>query len=162
MVPTEGTKIGASTSGRLRVVVADDHSLDGGRLKEMLGQQPDMEVVGEARDGQGALELCRQLLPEVVLIEARISNMNGIEATRRIKREFPSIPVLVVNTLGDPDQLLEAIEAGAAGYVLKSFGPQAIGDAVRGALMGEKPLDKELTMELLRRLVDEAPNGSSS
>ena len=156
VVHTEGTESGVSPSERSRVVVASDHPLTSIRLKEVLGQQPGLEVVGEAQDGQGALELCGRLLPEVVLMEAQISNMDGIEATRRIKREFPWIPVVVIDTLGDPDRLLEAIEAGAAGYVLKSSGPQCMRDAVRGALMGETPLDEETTMELLRRTADEA------
>jgi DNA-binding NarL/FixJ family response regulator len=158
VVSTEGTEAGASTSGRSRVVVAADHSFASGVLKELLCQQPDLEVVGEAHDGQGALELCRRLLPEVVLIEARTPKIDGIEATRRIKVEFPRIPVLVMDTLGNPNHLLEAIEAGAAGYVLKSSGLQCVRDAVRGVLMGENPLDEETTMELLRRMADEASN----
>jgi two-component system response regulator DegU len=127
-------------------------------LKQVLGQQPDLQVVGEAQDGQGALELCGRLRPEVVLMEARISNMDGIEATRRIKGEFPWIPVVVMSTFGDPNQLLEAIEAGAAGYVLKSSGLQYIRDAVRGALRGETPIDEEMTRQLLRRMGDESSN----
>lgn len=150
-----------SSSKRSRVVVAD-HARDRGRLKQVLDQHPDLEVVGEAQDGHEALELCRRLRPEVVLIEARMPKMDGIEATRRIKVEFPSISVLVMNTLADPDQLLEALKAGAAGYVLKRSGYQQIRDAVRGALLGEYPLDEELTMRLLRRLATKAPNGSSS
>jgi two-component system, NarL family, response regulator DegU len=154
---------GQEEAGRSRVVLADDHPLARGRLKEVLGQQPDLEVVGEAQDGQGALDLCRRLRPEVVLMEARMPKMDGIEATRRIKREYPAIRVvLVMNTLGAPEQLLEALKAGAIGYVLKRSGPQRIRDAVRGALIGEYSLDEELTMELLRRLVHQTPNGSSS
>ena len=155
-----------SSPKRSRVVVADqvvaDHALARGGLKQVLDQHPDLEVVGEAQDGHEALELCRRLRPEVVLIEARMPKMDGIEATRRIKVEFPSISVLVMNTLADPDQLLEALKAGAAGYVLKRSGYQQIRDAVRGALLGEYPLDEELTMRLLRRLATKAPNGSSS
>ena len=144
------------------MVLADGHPSDRGRLKQALDQHPDLEVVGEAQDGHEALELCRRLRPEVVLIGARMPKMDGIEATRRIKVEFPSISVLVMSTLAAPDQLLEALKAGAAGYVLKRSGSQQIRDAVRGALLGEYPLDEELTMRLLRRLADKAPNGSSS
>jgi DNA-binding NarL/FixJ family response regulator len=151
----------ASSSGRSRVVVADDHPLARDMLKQVICQEPDLEVIGEAQDGYEALELCRRLRPDAVLIEARMPKMGGIEATQQIKRELPRIPVLVMNTFRDPDQLLEALEAGAAGYVLKSSGPQQIRNAVRGALIGERPLDEETTMELLRRLVDEASNGSS-
>jgi DNA-binding NarL/FixJ family response regulator len=162
VVSTEGTESGASPSERWRVVVADDHPPALDMLKQVLDQQPDLEVVGEAQDGHEALELCYRLRPEVVLIEAHMPKMNGIEATRRIKVEFPSISVLVMNTLGDPDQLLEALKAGAAGYVLKRSGSQQIRDAVRGALIGEYTLDEELTKRLLRRLAGKAPNGSSS
>jgi DNA-binding NarL/FixJ family response regulator len=110
----------------------------------VLSQQPDLQVVGEAQDGYEALELCRRLQPDLVLMEARMPKIDGIEATRRIKREFPDIPVLMMNTLDDPDQLLEALKARAAGYVLKSSGPQRISDAIRGALMGESPLDEKM------------------
>jgi DNA-binding NarL/FixJ family response regulator len=151
-----------SSSTRSQVLIADEDQLVRVMLTQVLNQQPDLEVVGQAQDGREALELCRRLRPEVVLMEARMPKMDGIEATRRIKREFPSICVLVMNTLGTPDQLLEALKAGAAGYVLKRSGPQQIRDAVRGALIGEYPLDKESTMQLLRRLANEAPNGSSS
>jgi DNA-binding NarL/FixJ family response regulator len=151
----------ASAPRRSRVVVADNHPLARGRLKQVIGQQADLEVVGEAQDGQGALDLCRRLRPEVVLMEARMPKMDGIEATRRIKVEFPSVSVLVMSTLGGPDQLLEALKAGAAGYVLKRSEPHQIRDTVRGVLIGEYPLDEEITKELLSRLVDEAPNGSS-
>ena len=148
----------ASAPGHWRVVIADGHPLARGRLKEVLGQHSDLEVIGEANDGQGALELCRRLRPDVVLINVQMPEMGGIEATRLIKREVPAISVVMMCTFGDPDHLLEALKAGAAGYVLKRSGPQQISDAVRGALMGECPLDEEMTMELLRRLVEESPN----
>jgi two-component system response regulator DegU len=156
------TEASASASGRSLVVIADGHPPARSMLKEVLCQELDLEVVGEAQDGQEALELCRRVRPEVILIEARLPKMDGIEATRRIKRELPGTPVLVMNTLGDPDHLLEALEAGASGYVLKRSGSQQIRDAVRGALIGECPLDEDLTMRLLGRLADKASNGSSS
>jgi DNA-binding NarL/FixJ family response regulator len=148
-----------SAPGHWRVVIADDQPLARGRLKKVLGQHPDLEVVGEANDGQGAVELCRRIGPDAALVDVLMPEMDGIEATRLIKREFPATSVVVMCTLGDPDHLLEALKAGAAGYVLKRSGPQQIRDAVWGALIGECPLDEETTMELLRRLVDESPNG---
>ena len=156
------TEAAASASGRSLVVIADGHPPTHRMLKEVLCQEPDLEVVGEAQDGHEALELCRRLRPEVILIAARLPKMGSIEATRRIKRELPGTPVLVMNTLADPDHLLEALEAGASGYVLKRSGPQQICDAVRGALIGECPLDEDLTKRLLRRLADKASNRSSS
>jgi DNA-binding NarL/FixJ family response regulator len=157
-VLAEGTETGPSPLGRWRVVVADHHARARVTLKQVLSQQPDLQVVGEAQDGYEALELCRRLQPDLVLMEARLPKIDGIEATRRIKREFPGIPVLVMNTLGAPDQLLEALKERAAGYVLKTSGPQRISDAVHGALMGENPLDENLVMQLLRRMIDEMSN----
>jgi DNA-binding NarL/FixJ family response regulator len=151
-----------SAPGHWRVVIADDQPLARDRLKEVLGQHPDLEVVGEASDGQGALELCRRLGPDMVLIDVLIlPEMDGIEATRLIKREFPTISVMVMCPFGDPDHLLEALKAGAAGYIVKCSDTQQISDAVRGALIGEHPLDEEMTMELLRRQADEEQNGTS-
>ena len=151
----------ASAPGHWRVVIADNHPLARARLKEVLDQQQDLELVGEAHDGQGALELCRRLGPDVVLIDVPMPGMDGLEATRLIKREVPAVSVVVMCTFGDPDHLLEALKVGASGYVLKRSGTQQISDAVRGALIGECPLDKDMTMQLLRRLVDESPSGRS-
>ena len=144
------------------VLVADDHPIYREGIVRAINDRAELELVGEAADGEQAVELVRRHRPDVVLMDIRMPVLDGIEATRRIKREFPGIPVLVMNTFGGPDQLLEALEAGAAGYVLKRSGPQQIRDAVRGALIGEYPLDEEMTMRLLGRLADEAPNLSSS
>ena len=151
-----------SAPGHWQVLIADNYPLARGRIKEVLDQHPDLEVVGEAKDGQGALELCRRLGPDMVLIDVLMPEMDGIEATRLIKREFPAISVVVMCAWGEPNHLLEALKAGAAGYIVKRSGTQQISDAVRGALIGEQPLDEEITTELLRRLVDETPNGSSN
>jgi len=126
----------------------------------MMGRQPDLEVVGEADDGREALELCRRLRPELVLMDVQMPRMDGLAATRAIKRECSDTAVLIVTTFEDPDYLFEAIKGGAAGYVLKTAAPQEIIDAVRGVLSGESPLSRELSALLLRRLVAERQEGS--
>jgi two-component system, NarL family, response regulator NreC len=85
----------------------------------MLGEWPDLVVVGEAEDGREAIKLCQRLQPDLVLMDLRMPEMNGFEATREIKRESPSTVVLALTAFGEPESLLEALEAGASGYVLK-------------------------------------------
>ena len=151
------TEPGARTTPA-RVLIADDHELVRDGFRRMLGYEEDLEVVGEARDGREAVELCRSLKPDLVLMDVRMPRMDGLEATRAIKAERPSVSVLVVTTYDNPDYLLEAIKAGAAGYVLKDAPNRQLTNAIRRALEGESPLNQELASQLIRRLAGEAPH----
>jgi CheY-like chemotaxis protein len=104
---------------QVRIVIADDHYPIRDAIKLMLSGEQDIRVVGEAADGREALELCRREHPELVLMDLRMPQMNGLTATRKIKQQFPDISVLVLTMYEKQDYLLEAIRAGAAGYVLK-------------------------------------------
>ena len=143
------------TTFRCRIVIADDHPLYRGALRGLLEQHPDFEVVGEGQDGVEALELCRRLRPEVVLMDARMPKMDGLEATRAIKRELPSTIVLMNTAIEEPNHLSEALRAGVSGYVLKTSSGSEITGAIRKALNGEDPLNQEISAQLLRRLLCE-------
>ncbi len=140
-----------------RILIADDHPLFRSALEHVVGGQPDLEVVGEAADGREALELCRCLKLDLVLMDMIMPRMDGLEATRAIKGECPQTIVLMLTASVDPDHLAEAVRAGAAGYVLKSAHLSQMIDAIRGALTGESPLNQGMAMELLRRVFDETP-----
>jgi DNA-binding NarL/FixJ family response regulator len=137
------------------VLIADDHSLVREGMRAMLAREPGLEVVGEAENGRQALEMCRELRPDLVLMDVRMPKLDGMAATQAIKEEYPSISVLIVTTHESPEYLMDAIRAGAAGYVLKDSTKQELLDAVRRVLDGESPLNQELAMQLLQRLTDE-------
>ena len=144
------------------VLVADDHPLFRGALKGLLGHEPGLEVVGEAGDGEEALELCRSLRPDLVLMDVRMPEMNGLEATRAIKREFPRTVVLILTAFDEPGFLLKALGAGADGYVLKYLTHKQLINVVRRVLSGETPLNQELAAELIVSLDGEAKHERGS
>ena len=125
-----------------RILIADDHVFIREGIQAMLESEPDLEVIGEATNGREALELCRNLCPALVLMDVRMPVMDGLEATRRIKRECAETIVLMVTTYESSDYLFEAIKAGAAGYILKNVTKPRLSDAIRRTLCGESPLNQ--------------------
>ena len=138
-----------------RLILADDHHLLRRGFRSLLSNEPGLEVVGEASNGLQAIEMCRYLKPDLILMDVRMPEMDGITATRRIKNEQPGVGVLMVTMHENPDYLFEALDAGAAGYVLKDAPADRLISAVHRTLNGESPLNQELATLLLRRLADE-------
>ena len=138
-----------------RLVLADDHHLLRRGFRSLLGSEPGLEVVGEASTGLEAIEISRRLAPDLVLMDVRMPEMDGITATRRIKRHQPGVSVLVVTMHENPEYLLEALDAGAAGYVLKDAPAERLINAVYRTLDGESPLNQELATRLLKQLAEE-------
>src|ERR1700716_1657927 len=145
------------TAHRGRVIIADDHELARLGLRTMLEPEPDLEVVGEATTGRETVALCRQLQPDLVLMDIRMPDLDGLVATRTIKEDFPRISILIVTLSEDPDYLLEALRVGAAGFVLKDASRREVVAAVRQVLSGESPLDPKLAAQLIRRLDGQRP-----
>ena len=145
-----------------RLIVADDHALVRGGFRAMLASEPDLQIVGEAENGRRAVELCRSLEPDLVLMDVRMPQMDGLQATRVIKAEHPATAVLMVTTHASDDYLFEAIKAGASGYVLKEATKQQLVDSIRVTLRGEPSINPELAIQLLRRLAREAHESAKS
>jgi len=139
-----------------RLLIADDHALVREGLRTMLSGEEGIEVIAEAKDGRQALGVCRELKPDMVLMDVRMPVMDGLEATKRIKAEMPKTSVMMVTMHENPDYLFESVKAGAAGYVLKDASGERLLSAVRRTLEGESPLNQELAMRLLRRLSRES------
>ena len=145
-----------------RLLIADDHALVREGLRTMLSGEDGIEVIAEANDGQQALDVCRELQPDLVLMDVRMPVMDGLEATKKIKAEMPQTSVMMVTMHENPDYLFEAVKAGAAGYVLKDASGERLLGAVRRTLEGESPLNQELAMQLLVRLSTESSDGERS
>jgi DNA-binding NarL/FixJ family response regulator len=139
-----------------RILIADDHALVREGLRTMLSGEDGIEVIAEANDGEQALNICRELEPDLVLMDVRMPVMDGLEATRKIKQEMSKTSVMMVTMHENPDYLFEAVKAGAAGYVLKDASGERLLSAVRRTLEGESPLNQELAMQLLVRLSRES------
>jgi DNA-binding NarL/FixJ family response regulator len=135
----------------IRIVIAEDHVVVRKGLCSLLDHEPDISVVGEAVDGEEAVALTKQLNPDLVVMDIRMENMDGVEATRIIRETYPEISILVLTGFGDEDILQEAMRAGAHGFLLKDASPDELIDAIHRLIKGESLVSPRL----LRRLFDE-------
>ena len=132
-----------------RVMIVDDHAIVREGLRTFLDMLPDLELVGEAGNGEEALAVAAKVHPDVVLMDLVMPVMDGIEAIRRLHAESPQIKVIALTSFSDDDKLYPAIKAGAAAYLLKDVGPQQLAEAIRAAARGEMHLHPEVTRRLM-------------
>ena len=133
-------------------MLVDDHILFRKGLARLLDAQPDFEVVGEAADGEEALDGVETLRPDVVLMDLRMPVCDGLEATRRIKHAFPAVQVVMLSVSEDDQDFFAAIRCGADGYLVKDLRPEGLFQELRGLAQGEAPLSRTMTSKLLRQL----------
>jgi DNA-binding NarL/FixJ family response regulator len=138
-----------------RVLVVDDQTVVRDGLVLLLGLLPGLEVVGSAGDGEEALRLVGENHPDVVLMDLRMPRVDGVEATRRIKAEHPSVQIVVLTTYSDDESVFAALQAGARGYLTKDAGADEIARAIDAVLGGDAQLDPSVQ----RRLVDALATG---
>jgi DNA-binding NarL/FixJ family response regulator len=133
----------------VRVIVVDDQALIREGLAIILDAQPDIRVVGQADDGQEAIDLANRLKPDVVLMDIKMPRVNGIKATRQIKADCPETKILILTTYSDDELVFEGIRAGASGYLLKDITRDKLAEAVRGAALGEAQIDPAVASQVL-------------
>jgi DNA-binding NarL/FixJ family response regulator len=139
----------------IKVLIADDEALVRGGFRLILDTQPDMEIVGEASNGREALDLARELRPDVVLLDIRMPELDGLEAARRLLTNPDAPRVLVLTTFDTDEYVYEAMKAGASGFLLKAVRPEQLADAVRTVAAGDTLLAPAIT----RRLIEEFVQG---
>ncbi len=135
---------------QIRILVADDHPLFRKGIIYMLNSHEDMIVVGEAGNGDEALQLARELMPDLVLMDVQMPGCNGLEATRMIMKEMPYIKIVMLTFSDDNHNLFEAIKSGAQGYLLKSLEPEELADMLRGVFRDEAPISPTTASRILR------------
>jgi two-component system NarL family response regulator len=155
---------GEASSQPLRILIADDHALLRHGLHAALAREPDLCVVGEAIDGQEAVEAALELLPDVVLMDVRMPRRSGIEAAAEIKSLLPHVAIVMLTVSEDEGDLFDAIRAGASGYLLKEISIAEMADAVRAVAGGHSRLSPSMASKLLtefaalsRRAVEPVP-----
>lgn len=135
---------------KIRVLLADDQDIILTGLTIILNHQPDIEVVGQAADGAQAIDLAKQLEPDVVLMDIKMPHVNGIQATRQIVAARPHTQIIILTTYDTDDWVFDGIRAGAIGYLLKDTPSQDLAGAVRGAVRGESQIDPGVARKVLR------------
>jgi two-component system response regulator NreC len=134
---------------QIRILIADDHTLLRNGICAILEDEQDMTIVGEASDGREAVRLAKQLKPQVVLMDIAMPLLNGLEATRQIKREHPEIHVLVLTMYDHEEYFRQMLEVGASGYIIKRAAATELVSAIRAVYNGEAVLSPSITRLLL-------------
>ncbi len=136
----------------IRVLIADDHLIVREGLQTILDTVPDLELVGEACNGEEAVQLAGELLPDVILMDLRMPRLDGIGAIQQIKAHFSQIEIVILTTYDDDEFIVKGLQAGARGYLLKDAGRQALFETVRAAARGESLLPSAVVNKMVAHL----------
>lgn len=147
-------------STTLRLVMADDHEVTRAGFISLLAGHPEFEVVGQANDGQEALELCERLRPDIAILDVRMPILNGLGAARLLQQRMPHTKVVMFTMDDSPDHLEAAIAAGAVGYLLKDASRDEVITALRRVAAGEDALNSSMSARLLRRIATRRTSGA--
>jgi two-component system response regulator NreC len=142
--------------GKIRIVLADDHTVLREGIRSLLEDQPDMQVVGEAEDGRAVVQLAAELQPDVILMDIAMPRLNGLEATRQIKKRFPEVKVLILTVHSDEEYIRQILRAGASGYLVKQAAPNELISAIEAIQRGESYLSPSVSKKVVQEYVQHA------
>ena len=146
----------------IRVILADDHAVVRKGIREFLEAESDIVVVAEAVDGNQAVDLVAQHEPDVAVLDIQMPGAGGIEATRRIRAEYPDVRVLVLTAYDEDPYIFALLQAGASGYILKTAGSRELAEAVRAVHRGESALDPAVAQKVVQQLTSGRPHGAQA
>lgn len=144
------------------VLLADDHVLFREGLRGLIQHWDDFEVIGEASNGMEAIQACEKRLPDLILMDITMPVLNGLDATRRIKENFPTANIVILTVSEDEEDLFGAIKNGAQGYVLKNMPARRLHDMLRGVMQGEAPLSGSIASKVLSEFSHQQDGGEKS
>ena len=147
---------------KIRVLLADDHVILREGIRQFLEDVDDIEVVGEADDGAGALHLVQKLMPDVVVLDIRMPVISGVEAARRIKIQHPEVKVLILTAYDDDPYVFALLQAGADGYIMKTSRAEELIRAVRDVYAGNKALSPEIATKVIQQITQRGPSSGGS
>lgn len=145
------------TKDKITVLLADDHAIVREGTRELLEREPDMRVIAEAQDGEEAARLALLTKPRVVVMDISMPKLNGIEATRKIKQHLPQTSILVFTAYDEDPYVFALLQAGAAGYLLKTVRSSEIVHAIRAVAAGESVLHPQVATKLINKIVEKTP-----
>lgn len=146
-------------SSPIRVMVVDEHDMVRRGLAAFLKVKADLELIGEARDGLEALQVCEQVQPDVILMDLVMPGMNGVDATRAIRERWPQVQVIALTSFGERELVQEALQAGAISYLLKNVSADDLAEAIRAAYAGRPTLAPEAAQALIEAASQEPTPG---
>ncbi|MGA9350186.1 MAG: response regulator transcription factor [Anaerolineae bacterium] len=146
-------------SSPIRVMVVDEHDMVRRGLAAFLKVKADLELIGEARDGLEALQVCEQVQPDVILMDLVMPGMNGVDATRAIRERWPQVQVIALTSFGERELVQEALQAGAISYLLKNVSVDDLAEAIRAAYAGRPTLAPEAAQALIEAASQEPTPG---
>ena len=141
---------------KIRVLLAEDHTIVRKGLRSLLDGEAGIEVIGEAEDGREAVEKVGQLLPDVVLMDITMPSLNGLEATRQIKKRFPEVKVVILTMHANEEYIFQILRAGASGYLVKQAAPTELLSAIQAAYQGESFLSPSISRKVIEEYIQQA------